>query len=128
MKIIKIDCCANCVYLVNSCIHDKFPKDKEINDFSIIDTDCPLEDLKEISLCKRYIVFLNWMINDSILPDVFANPKKTVNEYLKSINESSSEALTLTPIEQKDKSCHSVNYCGAMMNNKCKCIGCDQWF
>ena len=55
-KIIKINNCESCPYLCNTCIHDKFPKDKEIKDFSVIDSDCPLDD--QISKIKSLPEFL----------------------------------------------------------------------
>jgi hypothetical protein len=55
-KIIVINNCESCPYLCNTCIHDKFPKDKKIKDFSIIDPNCPLED--QISKIKYLPEFL----------------------------------------------------------------------
>lgn len=60
-------------------------KIKEIKKGQMIENNrIPIEDVYEEKECRKiYLDFLNWMINDCLLDDVFVNPEETVQEYLK---------------------------------------------
>jgi hypothetical protein len=58
-----------------------------------------------LTVRERLIDFISWLDDkEELVPSEDEYPR-TVDNYLKSINQSSNEALTLAPIEQKDKKC-----------------------
>jgi len=79
----------------------------------------------KLTVRERLIDFLKWYEYPSITGDYTTG--LCIDEYLKSINESSGEALTLAPIEDEDKVCvHHFLKIGLFDNTirwKCKKCG-----